>query len=52
MAKYEIRKDGRTFCSWTDPRCTPSAETLKNMKAAGCRLFIDGKPAQKSQRRV
>ena len=52
MSKYEIRKDGRTFCSWTDPRCTPSTEALKAMKAAGYRLFIDGRPAKKSQRRV
>jgi len=43
MAKYEIRKDGKTFCSWTDPKCTPRRDELRSMKAAGYRLYIDGK---------
>ena len=43
MSKYEIRKDGKVFASWDDPRLTPNQSTLKSMKAAGYRLYIDGK---------
>lgn len=43
MSKYEIRKDGVVYAHWDDPSCTPGKETLKNMKAAGYRLYIDGK---------
>jgi len=43
MAKYEIRKDGKIYRSWTDPTCTPDRETLKSMREAGYRLYIDGK---------
>ena len=40
---YEIRKDGKTYCRWTDPALTYPRETLRNMKEAGYRLYIDGK---------
>lgn len=40
---HEIRKDGKTMMSWRDPSCGYSPETLKNMKANGYRLYIDGK---------
>ena len=43
MTLYEIRKDGKTYCSWTDPRCSYTKEQLKTMKAAGYRLYVDGK---------
>ena len=43
MSKYEIRKDGKVYSRWDDPGLTPDRETLKNMKAAGYRLYIDGK---------
>lgn len=43
MSKYEIRKEGRVFAHWDDPSCSPSKETLKNMKQAGYRLYIDGR---------
>lgn len=43
MAKYEIRRDGIVYCSWTDPSCTPNRDTLKSMKSAGFRLYVDGK---------
>ena len=43
MSKYEIRKEGKVFSCWEDPSLTPNKETLKNMKAAGYRLYIDGK---------
>lgn len=43
MTTYSIRKDGKTYCSWTDPACTPDPKTLRSMKAAGYRLYADGK---------
>ena len=52
MDAYEIRKDGKTFARWTDPSCTPDAKTLKSMQAAGYRLYVNGRPAKKSQRSV
>lgn len=43
MAKYELRKDGRVYAHWDDPRLSPDRDTLKSMKAAGYRLYVDGK---------
>ena len=43
MAKYEIRKGGKVFAHWTDECMTPDRETLKSMRNAGYRLYIDGK---------
>lgn len=43
MDTYEIRKDGVTYAAWTDPRCTPDTKTLRSMKAAGYRLYLNGK---------
>ena len=43
MSQYEIRKDGVTYARWDDPVCTPDRETLRTMKAAGYRLYVDGK---------
>lgn len=43
MSKYEIRKDGKVFAHWDDPRLTPDKDTLKSMRDAGYRLYQDGK---------
>ncbi len=43
MSKFELRKDGKVFAHWEDPSFTPDRETLRAMKAAGYRLYIDGK---------
>ena len=43
MNKYEIRKDGRVYSQWEDPAYTPDKDTLKAMKQAGYRLYINGK---------
>lgn len=43
MSKYEIRKEGKVYAHWDDPAYTPDKETLKNMKAAGYRLYVDGR---------
>lgn len=40
---YEIRKDGKVYMRWHNPACGYSRETLKNMKEAGYRLYIDDK---------
>lgn len=41
--KYSIRKDGKVYASWDDPAQTYPKETLRSMKQAGYRLYIDGK---------
>ena len=41
--KYEIRRDGITYAQWDCPSCSPDKDTLKAMKQAGYRLYIDGK---------
>lgn len=41
--RYEIRKDGRPYASWTDPSLTYPKEILQSMKRAGYRLYLDGK---------
>ena len=41
--KYQVRKDGQPCAGWDDPACTPDRATLKSMKTAGYRLYLDGK---------
>ena len=41
--RFEIRKDNQPYAGWNDPKLTPSKETLRSMKAAGYRLYVDGK---------
>lgn len=43
MSKYEIRKDGKTYCGFDDESCIYDKETLKAMRDAGYKLYIDGK---------
>ena len=40
---YEIRKDGRIYVRSTAPDCGYTATQLKNLRAAGYRLYADGK---------
>lgn len=41
--KYSIRKDGKVCMAWDDPGLTYPRETLRAMKAAGYRLYVDGR---------
>ena len=41
--RFEIRKANKPYAGWNDPKLTPSKETLRSMKAAGYRLYVDGK---------
>ena len=41
--RFEIRKDNKPYAGWNDPKLTPPKETLRSMKAAGYRLYVDGK---------
>lgn len=43
MSKFEIRKAGKVFARWELSALTPPPEILRTMKAAGYRLYIDGK---------
>lgn len=40
---YEIRKDGRTYVRSNAPDCGYTAAQLKSLRAAGYRLYADGK---------
>lgn len=46
MSKYEIRKDGIIYCGYDDESCGYDKETLKSMRSAGYKLYIDGKLAK------
>ena len=46
MSKYEIRKDGVAYCGFDDESCMYDKETLKAMRLAGYKLYIDGKLAR------
>ena len=46
MSKYEIRKDGKAYCGFDDESCMYDKETLKAMRDAGYKLYIDGKLAR------
>ena len=50
VSKYEIRKDGVTYCGFDDESCMYSDETLKNMRDAGYKLYVDGKLAKKEKK--
>ncbi len=43
MSRYEVRKDGKVFACWDDPSLSPDKDTLKSMRDAGYRLYVDGK---------
>lgn len=45
MSKYEIRKDGMAYCSFDDDECMYDKCTLKDMRSAGYKLYIDGRLA-------
>ena len=40
---YELRRDGRTWVSSPLPFCGYDKATLKSLKAAGFKLYCDGK---------
>lgn len=41
--RFTIRKDGQAYAGWDDPAVTYPPETLRSMKKAGYRLYVDGK---------
>lgn len=43
MSKYEIKKDGVAYCGFDDESCMYDKATLKAMRDAGFKLYIDGK---------
>lgn len=42
--KFSIRKNGKVYMAWDDPGLTYPREILRSMKAAGYRLYVDGRP--------
>lgn len=43
LDKIEARKDGVVYCVYADESCLPDKEVIKSMKAAGYKLYQDGK---------
>ena len=41
--KIEARKDGVVYCVYSDESMLPDNETIKSMKAAGYKLYQNGK---------
>lgn len=41
---FEVRKDGQIKMASSDPRCIYDEETCKQMRAAGYKVTLDGKP--------
>lgn len=48
--KYEIIKDGKLYCSYDDDRLHYDESTLKNMKSAGYKVYINGKLWKESKK--
>lgn len=43
LHEIEARKNGKVECVYADESCLPDKETIKIMKAAGYKLYQDGK---------
>lgn len=41
--KLEVRKDGVVLCTYIGKEQFPDTETMKQMKASGYKLYMDGK---------
>lgn len=46
---YSLRKDGIICCQSTILNCGYNAETMKELRAAGYELYIDGKKAKRAK---
>lgn len=43
MARLEVYRNGQLLSTIEDEALFPDEKTMLNMKAAGCRVFLDGK---------
>ena len=43
MGNVEAKRDGITYCVYTDESCLPDKETIKIMKSAGYKFYQNGK---------
>ena len=48
--KFEIRKNGQSYCGFDDKSLMYSESTLKSMRDAGYKLYVDGKLYKKSKK--
>lgn len=44
MEAFEVRKDGKVYMRSEDPRTYPDKEMRKDLRSAGYRLYLGGKP--------
>lgn len=42
-ASIEAKRDGVTYCVYSDASALPDKETMKNMKAAGYKFYQNGR---------
>ena len=41
---YEVRQNGVTKENGVYPECFPDEEKRRTLRAAGCRIYVNGKP--------
>ena len=44
VERFEVKKDGRIWMWAEDPRAWPDKELRRDLRAAGYRLYLGGKP--------
>lgn len=50
--KLEIVRDGKVFCVCVGEETFPDTETMKEMKASGYKLYMDGKIYKPEKKKV
>lgn len=43
LQPIEVKKDGIIYCVYMDESCLPDKDTIKSMKAAGYKLYQEGR---------
>lgn len=51
MARLEVYRNGQLLSTIDDEALFPDEKTILNMKAAGCRVLLDGKVCKGSKAR-
>ena len=51
MHEIEVRKDGIVYCVYADESCLPDKSVIKDMAAAGYKLYQDGKVYKPTSRK-
>ena len=49
MSAVVVKKDGKVMCTYYSEATLPDKDIIKQMKAAGYKLYQDGKPYKPEQ---